>query len=139
MRKRYRKPRIKNVKGYWIAQYRDLDGEKRYKSLGPVRTVKKFEAEQKLAEILEPIDVAADRPSADISFGEFVRNIYFPFYKRKWKPSTASTNEDRIRPHLVDRFDGRPLGSFTDSELQDLLDEKAATHSYSIVAHLRWV
>jgi integrase len=138
MRKRYRKPRIKNVKGYWIAQYRDLDGEKRYKSLGPVRSVKKFEAEQKLAEILEPINVAADGPSADLPFGEFARNVYLPFYKRKWKASTASTNEDRIRPHLIERFDSRELGSFTDSELQDLLDEKSGTHSYSIVAHLRW-
>src|ERR1035441_4320646 len=28
-RRRYRKPKIKNVKGYWIAQYRDLGGTKR--------------------------------------------------------------------------------------------------------------
>ena len=45
MRKRYRKPKVKNVGGYWEAQYRDRDGTKRHKSLGPVDRVRKYEAE----------------------------------------------------------------------------------------------
>src|SRR6516164_10563707 len=36
-RRRYRKPRVKNVNGYRIAQYRDLGGRKRKVSLGPLK------------------------------------------------------------------------------------------------------
>ena len=62
-RRRYQKPRIKNVNGYWIAQYRDLAGRKRKVSLGPVKTTRKGEAEEKLSEILEPINAKRDEPS----------------------------------------------------------------------------
>ena len=61
MRKRYRKPKIKNVSGYWIAQYRDRDGGKCRRSLGPVDKVRKYEAEKKLAKILEYRNKATDQ------------------------------------------------------------------------------
>jgi integrase len=139
-RRRYRKPRIKNVGGYWIAQYRDLDGTKRKVSLGPVRVVRKGEAEEKLAKILEPINTQQEC-AAEIEFGQFVRQVYFPFYRRKWKRSTIETNEDRFKQHLLPEFERRKLDTFRKSreELQDFLDAKAATGlSYSTVAHLRW-
>jgi hypothetical protein len=88
MRRRYQKPRIKNVKGYYIAQYRDLGGTKRKVSLGPVKTTKKSEAEERLAGILEPINSRRSEGSAGTKFGSFVRQIYLPFYGRKWKGST---------------------------------------------------
>ena len=91
-RRRYRKPKIKNVKGYWIAQFRDLGGTKRKVSLGPVKTTRKSDAEERLATILEPINSRRDEPSPEIKFGPFVRQIYLPFYSRKWKRSTAATN-----------------------------------------------
>jgi hypothetical protein len=62
-RRRYQKPKIRNVKGYWIAQFRDLGGTKRKVSLGPVRTTKKSEAEERLAKILEPINSRRAEPS----------------------------------------------------------------------------
>ena len=125
MRKRYRKPKIKNIGGYWIAQYRDLDGTKRRKSLGPVDKVRKYEAEKKLAVILEPINSASE-PSPDMPFGDFVRNIYLPFYKRGWKESTARDNKERVEHHLIAEFEKHELGRLRREELQRLLDRKAA-------------
>jgi len=66
-------------------------------------------------------------------------NTYLPFYRRKWKRSSAMTNEDRLRVHLMPPYSERTLGSFNRDELQNMLDEKAAAGlSYSTVAHLRW-
>jgi len=138
-RRRFQKPRVKNKGGYWIAQYRDLEGRKRKVSLGPVGRTKKYDAEAKLARLLEPINAGlAERPLT-CPFGEFVRQIYLPFYRRKWKRSTTASNEDRLQNHLTAVFEERGLSSFTRNELQDFLDRKAAVGlSYSVVAHLRW-
>jgi integrase len=65
--------------------------------------------------------------------------IYLPFYRRKWKRSTAMTNEDRIRYHLTNPYGERLVSGFRREELQDFLEQKAAAGlSYSVVAHLRW-
>ena len=58
MRRRFQRPKPRNVAGYWIAQFRDLEGRKRKVSLGPVARVRKYDAEAKLAQILEPINSA---------------------------------------------------------------------------------
>jgi len=111
-RRRYQKPKIKNVKGYWIAQYRDLGGAKRKVSLGPVKATRKSDAEEKLAGILEPINSRRAEPSPDIKFGPFVRQIYLPFYRRKWKGSTTATNEDRLEHQPTGHIRGTPAGQF---------------------------
>jgi integrase len=129
------------VEGYWIAQYRDLGGIKRKVSLGPVKATTKREAEERLDKILEPINSRLDEPSPEMKFGSFVRQVYLPFYSRKWKGSTTKTNTDRVEHHLLSEFDRRPLGSFSRGrdELQDFLDRKSkAGLSYSVTAHLRW-
>jgi integrase len=139
MRRRFQKPRIRNKGGYWIAQFRDLEGRKRKVSLGPLAATKKVDAERKLARLLEPINSRLNDPAPDFLFGAFVRQIYYPFYRRKWKASTAHCNEGRIALHLLGEFDARLLGTFTRDELQRYLDRKAAEgHSYSVVGHLRW-
>jgi integrase len=71
-------------------------------------------------------------------FGEFVEQIYFPFYSRKWKASTRENNVNRVSVHLVSEFGERELTSFLRDELQDLLDRKASGLSFSVVDHLRW-
>jgi len=137
--RRFQKPRVINKKGYWIAQYRDLEGRKRKVSLGPVSKTKKFDAETKLSQILDPINAIQVCPSAAVGFAEFVKRIYLPFYRRKWKGSTVGSNENRLSFHLVNPFGERALSSFTRDELQGILDEKASAGlSYSVVAHLRW-
>src|SRR5215468_818308 len=108
MRKRFQRPKARSRGGYWIAQYRDLEGIKRKVSLGPVTKVKGFEAEAKLAKILEPINSADPVHCPDFRFGPFVRQIYFPFYRRKWKVSTAASNLERVRFHLLSLLEDRP-------------------------------
>lgn len=139
MRRRFQKPRIKNRAGYWIAQYRDLEGRKRKVSLGPAAKTRRIDAETRLARLLEPINGTVLDSAADLAFGTFVRQVFFPFYKRKWKASTALCNENRIDKHLVAEFERRFLSSFSREELQTFLDRKAADGlSHSMVAHMRW-
>jgi integrase len=138
-RRRFQKPRVKNKGGYWIAQYRDQEGRKRKVSLGPVWRTKKYDAEGELTKILESINGQPTGPSPHWRFGYFVRQVYLPFYRRKWKSSTASSNEDRLRNHLTAVFEEHDLSNFARSELQNFLDAKAAAGlSHSVVAHLRW-
>ncbi len=47
-------------------------------------------------------------------------------------------NESRVRHHILGSFGGRELSSFTRVELQDFLDAKAESLSYSVVDHLKW-
>ena len=139
MRRRFQKPRIKNKGGYWIAQFRDLEGKKRKVSFGPVAKTKKVDAEVKLGRLLEPLNTSLAEPTPDFQFGAFVRHVYLPFYRRKWKASTAITNQERVGLYLLKPFEERALRAFTRESLQLFLDEKAADGlSYSVVAHLRW-
>jgi hypothetical protein len=72
-------------------------------------------------------------------FGEFVAEVYFPYYSRKWKDSTKENNVNRVSVHLVSKFGALELSSFRRDELQDLLDAKAHSGlSFSVVDHLRW-
>lgn len=138
MRRRYQEGSLKKVDGKWIAQWWE-DGHRRKRTLGLVSKVPKAQARSELDAILAPINSRAEAPSPSRKWGEFVKNVYLPFYRRKWKRSSALTNEDRLRVHLLPIYSERTLGSFNRDELQTLLDEKAAAGlSYSVVAHLRW-
>jgi len=129
---------LKKVDGKWIAQWRE-DGHRRKRTLGSVSSVPKAQARSELDAILGPINSRADAPSPTKKWGDFVNNTYLPFYRRKWKNSTAKCNEDRFRVHFEPIYSERTLGSFNREELQTMLDEKAASGlSYSVVAHLRW-
>jgi integrase len=141
MPKRFQKGSVKKIRrpaGWmWVGQWWE-DGHRRNRVLGLVSEMTKTEALSKLAEILQPIN-AAKAPIAEMSFGDFVRNVVFPFCRRKWKQSTRCTTEDRIRFHLIEPLEKRPIVSFERDELQGLLDMKAeAGLSFSTVAHLRW-
>jgi integrase len=97
------------------------------------------EARAALDAVVAPINARQDGPSNRWTFGDFVRRAYFPFYRRRWKSSTAATNEDRLEHHLTCEFAGRTLNSFTRDGLQSFLDQKvAAGLSFSTIAHLRW-
>jgi integrase len=138
MRRRYQKGSLKKVNGKWIAQWWE-DGHRRKRTLGLVSKVPKAQARSELDAVLAPINSRAEAPSPNRKWGEFVKNAYLPFYRRKWKHSSTMTNEDRLRVHLFPVYSERTLGSFHRDELQSFLDEKAGSGlSYSIVAHLRW-
>ena len=137
MRKRYQKGSLRKVNGQWIAQWWQ-DGHRRKRTLGLVSRMTKSEAQLQLDAILAPINSRRASPSGKCTFGEFVEGVHLPFYRRRWKASTASTTERRIKTHLIAEFSDRSLGSLSRGELQDLLEQKASGLSFSTVDHLRW-
>jgi integrase len=138
MRRRYKEGGLKKYKGFWVAQWWD-DGHRRNRIVGRVSQLTKAEARLKLASVLAPINLKQQPASVKVTFADFVRGAFFPFYRRKWKPSTARSNEDRIQYHLVLEFGKRSLREINRDDLQDFLERKAAAGgSYSVVNHLRW-
>ena len=132
------KPRKRNGKNYWYAQWRE-DGKPRSKELGLCSKVSRPEAEAKLAEILHPQNLLAGQLVTPIyTFGQFIEVIYLPVYRRKWKPSTAVTEENRLTVNLVPDLGPILMTEITRGALQQLLDNKATTHATSMVAHLRF-
>ena len=74
-----------------------------------------------------------------MTLGQFIENIYYPFYKRKWKGSTAVCNVQRVNTHVVSTLGTRLLTDFRRNDLQAFLDGKgSAGFSFSVVDHLRW-
>jgi len=137
MRKRFQKGTLQKVRGVWVARWRQ-DGERKARTLGRVSQMTKAQAQSELAAIVAPINGRRSEPSEQKSLGDFIEQIYLPFYRRKWKRSTVMTNEDRLAHHLTSEFHARSLGSFNRDELQALLDRKGQTLSFSVVDHLRW-
>jgi integrase len=99
----------------------------------------KSDAKAALDKILASVRVSQDAVDSSMSLGQFVEHVYLPFYKRKWKRSTAECNVNRVNKHVMSVFSERPLSALHRGELQDFLDGKAAAKlSFSVVAHLRW-
>ena len=137
MRKRYQKGSLQKVEGVWIARWWE-DGRRPARTLGRTSSMTKAQAQAELAAILAPLNNRSSSPSDKRSFGEFVEEVYLPFYRRKWKRTTTATNQDRIGYHLTAEFGARSLGSLNRDELQNFLDRKGSTLSFSVVDHLRW-
>jgi integrase len=137
-RKRHQQGSLKVIRGRWIAQWWE-DGHRRNKLLGKLSKVTKSQAKDKLAEILAPINTKQQGASEEWKFGDFVKQVYLPWYRRKWKVSTTACNVDRLEHHLACKFADVTLKSFKASALQDFLDGKSAAGlSFSTVDHLRW-
>jgi integrase len=97
----------------------------------------KSQARERLADMLRAINARPDL-NLDRLFGDFVNDVFLPYYRRKWKRSTKMTTEDRITFYLVGQFKERRLIDITREELQAFLDAKAAKLSFSTVDHLKW-
>src|SRR5215831_793868 len=135
-RRRYQQGSVtKSADGrYWLGKYRE-DGRQKTRLLGKIRELTKSEAQEKLAEIIKPLN--SPRISPDITLKSFVEDIYFPTYQRGWKESTLMTNKDRIRRDIIAKLGDRQLRSLTRDDLQGHLDSKSSL-SFSSVSHLRW-
>ena len=138
MRKRYQQGSVtKSSDGrYWIGKYRENERHKT-KLLGRIREITKSGAREKFAEFLKTVIELTPQILSNVTLKSFVENVYFPFYQRKWKPSTAMTNKDRIQREIVTPLGDRELRTFTRDELQAVLDSKSSM-SFSTVDHLRW-
>ena len=143
-RKRYQrgsvKPRKRGGKTYWYAQWRE-DGTPRSKELGLYSSMSRAQAEGILSEILQPINAAAGCKQGAVlkhTFGQFVDKVYLPVWTGKWKTSTAMTEIDRIKYHLIQPLGDKAIRDITREEMQTLLNQKAEKLSTSVVSHLRF-
>jgi integrase len=118
----------------WVGYWRDKSGVKTSETLGLCSEMTKTAAREAVAEIVRRVK----NDSNTALFGAFVDGPYIDFYSRKWKESTRNRNEQRVRYYLVQEFRDCELSSFRRDGLQDFLDAKAKTLSFSIVNHLRW-
>jgi hypothetical protein len=124
----------------WVVLYWDQERKRRYQTLGLCSEMTKSGARQRQAEFMKEVNggesgVYGPRP---VLLGEFVESSYLPFYRGKWKPSTAMTNENRLKHHIIDELGGQQLATFSLSPLQQFLERKADSLSFSVVDHLRW-
>jgi integrase len=139
MRKsRYQSGSVKKQRGRWIGMWYEADGGRKSKSLGLVKDMTKSDARAAVNRIVAEVKAKRDQNRV-WKFGEFVTEVYFPYYSRKWKQSTRENNVNRVSVHLIASFGDRELSSIKRDELQDLLDAKAnGGLSFSVVDHLRW-
>jgi integrase len=136
MRQRHSTGGVRKQRGRWLGLWYE-DGIKKSRVLGLVRDMTKGEAREAVAKIVRDLRTKHQLDRI-VYFGGFVEGTFFPFYSRKWKHSTRDKTINRIDVHLVRAFRDRELSSFKRDELQDFLDRKAATLSYSTTNHLRW-
>jgi integrase len=138
MRKsRYQKGSVAKRRGRWIGLWWDNHSRKS-RVIGLVKDMTKSDARAVVQGIIAEMEARRQEVRA-WRFGEFVSDVYFSYYGRKWKASTRVNNMNRVTIHLVETLAARELKSFRRDELQDLLDGKAqAGLSFSTVDHLRW-
>lgn len=138
MRQRHQSGGLRKQRGRWLALWRD-NGICKSRVLGFVKDMTKSKAREEVARIVTE-ENAKRRNNRVWNFGEFVEQVVFPYYSRKWKASTRGSTMNRILIHLVAPLKDRELAGFTRDELQDLLDLKARKEalSFSMVDHLRW-
>src|SRR5262245_17749719 len=103
MRRRFQNGSLFKRGRSWVGSWRE-DGHRRKRNLGLVGKMTKAEAQLELAKILAPLNSRDMPPSQSWLLSSFVERVYLPFYRGKWKRSTASTNEDRLKHHLVSEF-----------------------------------
>jgi integrase len=132
--RRYSKGGVVQQRGRWKGLWYE-DGIKKSRIVGLCKEMTKTEARQAVEIIIAKLKPQSEKPL----FGDFVENVYFPYYTRKWKESTRENNQQRMRTHLLAAFRDRPLDGLLRDELQDFMDSKGnAGLSFSVVDHLRW-
>jgi integrase len=138
MRKsRYQKGSVKKQRGRWVAMWW-ADHSRKSRVIGLVKDMTKSDARAVVDRIVAEANARREENKV-WKFGEFVAEVYFPYYSRKWKASTRVNNMNRVSIHLVDSLGALELLSFRRDELQDVLDEKTRRGlSFSTVDHLRW-
>src|SRR4051812_38864472 len=79
------KPRKRDGKVYWYAQWRER-GDPKSKELGLCSAISRAEAENMLAAILQPINEGIGRLQRPVfTFKAFIDSVYLPVYRGKWK------------------------------------------------------
>jgi integrase len=138
VRRGYQKGSLKVFRGKWVAQWWE-GSHRRNRVIGCAKKMSKSQARVKLADVVAAVNNAEEFRIENLTVRDFVEQTFLPFYRRKWKPSTVMTNEDRFKNHIIADFGGSLIRTLGRDDLQAMLDRKAADgFSYSLVAHLRW-
>src|SRR5262249_30399000 len=138
MRRRFQKGSVKKRDGAWIGQWWE-NNHRRNVVLGLVSQMTKAEAMNKVAEHVRPINTRQVPFKPEMLLKDFINDVYFVVHRRRWKGSTRTTVEYRVKFHIDAEFGERKLDSLTREELQSFLERKAAAGlSFSTVNHLRW-
>ena len=116
MRRRYQRGCLLKVSGSWVAKWRE-DGRQKKEVIGRVSEMTKSQARVELDSIMAPVNNPIILGKAT-KLRNFVEDVYLPFYKRKWKASTAETNEGRIRVHILGVFGDRNVPCIGRGELR---------------------
>src|SRR5262245_12541195 len=124
---------------HWIAFWWE-DHRRRSQVLGLYSEMSRPEALVAMGKLLQPINAhAGDSLPPICTVGDWIRDTFLPFGRRKWKLSTASTTGDRIRKHLLADLATLEIRTITRDLLQQYLEQKLAQGlSFSVVDHLRW-
>jgi len=133
MRTRHSTGGVRKQRGRWIGLWYE-GGVKKSRVLGFVKDLSKGEAREAVAKI---VAAGKAKTNGSAAFGQFVEDVYFRFYTRKWKASTRENNVNRINVHLVRRFEDRELTGFQRTSCRTSLTEGQGL-SFSVVDHLRW-
>jgi integrase len=142
MRKRYQHGSLQLRKQggvwVWLGMWREADN-RRTKTLGTKSEMTKTDARKKLDAILAPINSWSGAGNWNMRTGDFIRDIYYPFCRRKWKRSTRMTTEERIDKHIIPELEESEIRTVSRVRLQEFLDRKAAAGcSFSVVNNLRF-
>ena len=136
-RRRYQKGSLQEKthgkRRVWVVQYYDADGHHRYHTIGRMCELNKSQAAEKQDEFMRTINGgdAKQNEIRPVLMGEFVNQVYLPFYRGKWKKSTKGTSESRIRAHVVADLGNAQMMNLSTTNLQAYLESKAATHGFS--------
>lgn len=141
-RKRFQKGSVRCRKHgqdkVWVGQWWD-NGHRKSKVLGKCCEMAKGQAEAMMAAVLQPINETAGIPQMPVfTFKQYVEDVFLPVCRRKWKESTRMPSEPTIQLYLLPAFGQKLLSEINRGQMQRFLDGKAATHSHSVVGHLRW-
>ena len=139
MRQRHQTGGLRKQRGRWLGMWW-VDGKRKSRVLGFVKDMTKSKAREEVGKIVAEENTKRQGAGRVWHFGEFVEQVFFTYYSRKWKASTRGSTMNRVSIHLVADLKDRKLAGFTRDELQDLLDRKVEKEglSFSTVDHLRW-
>ena len=127
-------------KAHWYEYVRDHETgteRRRHRSrvLGEKSKMRKFEAKQKLGDIVSPLNnIHSSRRDDRVSLGWFVEHRWLPTVEGGWGPSTRRTNGHLVRT-ILNEFGDKPLRELDRVELQDWLNRLARDYSRSLTFH----
>lgn len=110
----------------WVAEWRDLGGQKHKRALGRVRTsthdgLTQKDAESKLRELIGETPATRRAPGQRPNVQEVAAAYLVLANRRGRKESTRQNIESEVRVHIAPFFGPRPLDAITAQDVEDLV------------------